>query len=98
MVTLDAARDWTQEVPMRYLASVFCVCTVLIGALSAFDDVVRAQEVQSDIRPGVWPPVQGPTYRDQAPPVQQRTYRGDQPAVVQKRVYRDEQGPPSQKR
>src|SRR4249920_1464941 len=74
MVTSDAARDRTQEVPMRYLASVFCFCTVLVSGLSASHDVAKAEDadVQSGIRPDVWPSVQMPKSRDdQAPPVLQ---------------------------
>ena len=48
----------------------FCVCTVLFSALPAFDAAVRAQDadVQAGIRPGIWPPVQAPTYRDNQAP------------------------------
>jgi hypothetical protein len=99
---------------MRYLASLFCVCTVLISALSAFDDAVRAEDLdaQSGMRPSIWPPVQAPNHRDdQAPPTQkppsrvdqrspaqQRAHRNEQAPPVQQLVYRDDQGPPGQPR
>src|SRR5689334_3117301 len=66
---------------MRYLAPAFCACSVLIGALSASVDVVRAQDgdVRPGIRPDAWPPVPPPRSDGQAAPEQQPTPPEQQP-------------------
>src|SRR5689334_18310422 len=85
---------------MRYLASAFCLSSVLIGALSASVDVVRAQDgdVRSGIRPDLWPAVPPPKSDAQAAPEQQPSPQAGQPPKVQKHTARRRPRPPVQQR